>query len=278
VTATDRWTDGDAYERWIGRWSRYVGAEFVAWLGVPGDRRWLDLGCGTGALTETLLAAVAPASVVGVDPSARFVAHARAHVPDPRATFVEGTAGAIPVASDSVDAAVAGLVLNFVPDLPAGLAELRRVVVPGGTIAAYVWDYAGRMEMIRRFFDAAIELDPAAITADEGSRFSICAPEPLRAAFAAAGFAAIELHAIEVSTVFRDFDDYWTPILAGIGPAPGYAMRLTEERRAALRERLRSTLPTEPDGSIHLVARAWAIRGTTDDRSDDATHAPGAAP
>lgn len=264
MTATDRWTDGDAYERWIGRWSRPVGAEFVAWLRMPGDRRWLDLGCGTGALTEILLAAVSPASIVGVDPSVRFVAHARVHVQDPRATFIEGTADAIPLASDSVDVAVAGLMLNFVPDLPAALAELRRVVVPGGTIAAYVWDYAGRMEMIRCFFDAAIELDPAAIAADEGSRFSICAPEPLRAAFAAAGFGASEVRAIEVPTVFRDFDDYWAPFLGGIGPAPGYAMQLTEEHRAALRERLRATLPTEPDGSIHLVARAWAVRGTTD--------------
>src|SRR5206468_10985142 len=126
----------------IGRWSRPVGAEFVAWLPIPGDRRWLDLGCGTGALTETLLAAVDPASVVGVDPSARFVAHARARVADPRASFVEGAAEAIPLASGSVDAAVAGLVLNFMTDLPAGLAELRRVVAGGGTIAAYVWDYA----------------------------------------------------------------------------------------------------------------------------------------
>jgi SAM-dependent methyltransferase len=264
MTATDHWTDGDAYERWIGRWSRPVAAEFVAWLQMPGDRRWLDLGCGTGALTETLLGAVAPASVVGVDPSAWFVAHARARIPDPRAAFVEGAADAIPLASGSVDAAVAGLVLNFIPDLAAGLAELRRVVVPGGTIAAYVWDYAGRMELIRRFFDAAIELDPAAVAADEGSRFPICAPEPLRSAFAAAGLRDVEVRPIDVPTVFRNFDDYWAPLLSGIAPAPAYAMQLTEERRSALRERLRATLPTEPDGSIHLVARAWAVRGRTD--------------
>jgi trans-aconitate methyltransferase len=278
MTATDHWTDGDAYERWIGRWSRPVAAEFVAWLRMPGDRRWLDLGCGTGALTETLLAAVAPASVVGVDPSAWFVAHARARIPDPRAAFVEGAADAIPLASGSVDAAVAGLVLNFIPDLAAGLAELRRVVVPGGTIAAYVWDYAGRMELIRRFFDAAIELDPAAVAADEGLRFSICAPGPLGAAFENAGLAEVEVRPIEIPTVFTSFDDYWTPFLSGTAPAPGYAMSLSEAERGRLRERLRATLPTEDDGSIHLVARAWAVRGTTDGPGHGRGVAPSVAP
>ena len=263
MTAPDRWAGGDDYERYVGRWSRPVGAEFVAWLGQPGGRRWLDLGCGTGALTETILATADPASVVGVDPSASFVAHARDRVSDPRASFVDGAADAIPLADGSVDTAVAGLVLNFIPNLAAGLAELRRVVASGGTIAGYVWDYADRMEMIRRFFDAAIDLDPTAVSADEGVRFPICAPGPLHDAFANAGLDAIEVRSIEVPTVFTSFGDYWTPFLGGIGPAGGYAMALDEERRVALREHLRLTLPTEADGSIHLVARAWAVRGLT---------------
>jgi len=271
MTATGLWADGDAYERWIGRWSRPVGVEFLAWLGEPAGRRWLDLGSGTGVLTETILATAGPASVVGVDPSASFVAHARTRVRDPRASFVEGAAGAIPLGSGSVETAVAGLVLNFVPDLAAGLAELRRVVVPGGTIAGYVWDYAGRMEIIRRFFDAAIELDPAAVSADEGLRFQICEPGPLRAAFEDAGLAEVEVRPIEVPTVFTSFDDYWTPFLSDIAPAPGYAMRLSEAARGRLRERLRATLPTEADGSIHLVARAWAARGTSDGSGDSRT-------
>ena len=260
MTPADLWEGGDAYERWVGRWSRLVGAEFLAWLHVPRDRLWLDLGCGTGALTETVLATAAPASIIGVDPSDSFVAHARSRVQNPRASFVQGAADAIPLASDSVEAAVAGLVLNFIPDLDAGLAELRRVVVSGGTIAGYVWDYAGRMQLIRRFFDAAIELDPAAVEADEGSRFPICAPAPLRAAFEGAGLHAIDVRPIETPTVFTDFDDYWTPFLSGIGPAAGYAMRLSETDRGRLRERLRATLPTGEDGSIHLVARAWSVR------------------
>jgi SAM-dependent methyltransferase len=274
VTATGLWADGDAYERWIGRWSRPVGVEFLAWLDQPDGRRWLDVGSGTGALTETILATAAPTSVVGVEPSPMFVAHARTRVLDRRASFVEGAAGALPLDPGSVDVAVAGLVLNFVPDLPAGLAELRRVVVPGGTIAGYVWDYAGRMEIIRRFFDAAIELHPAAVAADEGLRFSICAPRPLGAAFEDAGLAEVEVRPIEIPTVFTSFDDYWTPFLSGTAPAPSYAMSLSEAERGRLRERLRATLPTEDDGSIHLVARAWAVRG----RTDGPGHGPGVVP
>jgi SAM-dependent methyltransferase len=263
VTPPDRWTRGDDYEGYVGRWSRRVALEFLTWLDLPGGLRWLDVGCGTGALTERILADHDPLSVVGVDPSSGFIEHARSQVHDPRATFEAGSADAVPLADAAVDVAVAGLVLNFVPDLPGALAELRRVVAPGGTIAGYVWDYAGRMELMKRFWDAAVELDPAAAAATEGSRFAFAAPDPLRATFLAAGLVEVDIRPIEIPTVFRDFDDYWNPFLTGNAPAPGYAMALTEERRAALREQLRTTLPTEPDGSIHLVARAWAVRSRT---------------
>jgi hypothetical protein len=138
---------------------------------------------------------------------------------------------------------------------------MQRVARSGATVGAYVWDYAGRMDLIRRFFDVAIELDPAAIEADEGPRFPICRPGPLGEALVAAGLSAVEVRAIDIPTVFRDFDDYWTPFLSGVGVAPAYAMRLEETHRDALRDRLRATLPTKPDGSIHLLARAWAARG-----------------
>ena len=259
----DRWSGGDAYERWIGRWSRPVGAIFVDWLGVPAGARWLDVGCGTGALSETILTRAAPASVSGIDPSASFVDHAARAVDDARASFAVGAAEAIPVADTSVDVAVAGLVLNFVRDLPAALAEMGRVVTAGGTVGGYVWDYAGRMELMRRFWDAAVAVDPAAAALDEAARFPICGEEPLRAAFVDAGLRAVEVRAIEVPTIFTDFDDYWSPLLSGVAPAPGYTMSLGEDRRTELRERLRSTLPAEADGSIHLVARAWAVRART---------------
>jgi hypothetical protein len=139
---------------------------------------------------------------------------------------------------------------------------MARAAAPGGVVGAYVWDYSGKMELIRYFFDAAAALDPAAAELDEGPRFPLCHPGALAALFEASGLEAVETRPIEIATVFRDFDDYWQPFLGGQGPAPSYAVSLSEERRAALRERLRAALPVAPDGSIPLVARAWAVRGT----------------
>jgi SAM-dependent methyltransferase len=161
------------------------------------------------------------------------------------------------------DAVVSGLVLNFVPGPAEALAELTRVAAPGGAVAAYVWDYADGMALMRRFWDAAAALDPAAAEVDEGRRFPLCRPEPLRELWTGAGLAGVDVEAIDVPTVFADFDDYWTPFLGGQGPAPGYAMSLPEDRRAALRESLRERLPVAADGSIRLTARAWAVRGQT---------------
>jgi hypothetical protein len=138
---------------------------------------------------------------------------------------------------------------------------MARAVRREGIVAAYVWDYAGEMQLMRRFWDAAVALDPAALDKDEGWRFPVCRPEPLAALFEGAGLAAVEHRAIDVPTVFRDFDDYWQPFLGGQGPAPAYCTALPEDRRDALREQLRATLPTAPDGSIPLTARAWAVKG-----------------
>jgi SAM-dependent methyltransferase len=264
VSEPDRWTGGDDYEAYVGRWSRPVGRAFIAWLDVRPGAAWLDVGCGTGALTATILATADPERVVAIDPSTEFVDHARRANRDARAAFAVGSAAEVPLADAAMDVAVSGLVLNFVPDLAAALAELRRVVIPGGTVAGYVWDYAERMELIRRFWDVAVELDPAAVALDEAVRFPICAPDPLRAAFVGAGLREVAVEPIEVPTVFRDLEELWRPFRSGVGPAPGYAMQLGEARRAALEARFRETLPAEPDGSIRLVARAWAIRGVSD--------------
>ena len=261
MTAADNWSSGVAYERYIGRWSRPVAVAFIDWLAVPAGRRWLDLGCGTGALSAAILHGAAPASVVGIDPSPDFVAEATAQVDDPRARFAVGAAGDLPLGDRSADVAVSGLVLNFVPDLGGALVDLRRVVAPGGAVAAYVWDYAGRMELIRRFWDAAVDLDPAAAAEDEGTRFPLCAADALAAAFEAAGLTDVRTTAIDVPTVFADFDDLWAPFLAAVGPAPAYVNRLERHARDRLRDRLRESLPIALDGSISLVARAWAVRG-----------------
>jgi SAM-dependent methyltransferase len=259
----DVWAAGKLYEPYGGRWSRLVAKELLAWLHVPPQKDWLDVGCGTGALSEVILQHADPHAVTGVDSSSRFIEYAKAHITDPRASFKIGDAGSLPVDATSCDVAVAGLVLNFVPQPPRAVAEMARVVRSGGVVAAYVWDYAGKMELMRYFWDAAVALDRAASDLDEGRRFPMCQPTPLADLFAAAALRHVEVRPIDVPTQFRDFDDYWSPFLGGQGPAPGYAMSLSEERRAALRERIRASLPAEEDGSIRLVARAWAIRGRT---------------
>jgi SAM-dependent methyltransferase len=175
--------------------------------------------------------------------------------------FAEAGAEALPFPDDQFDAAVSGLVLNFVPDPGRGVSEIARVTRRSGVVAAYVWDYAGKMEMIRYFFDAAAALDPAAAEVDEGSRFPMCTPEGLTTLFTSAGLHEVTTLAIDVPTRFRDFDDYWAPFLAGTGVAPAYAMSLPQALREALRERIRASLPIDSDGSIRLVARAWAIEG-----------------
>ena len=160
------WRNAGAYEAYMGRWSRQIAEVVLAWLRPPPDGSWLDVGCGTGALSESILREAAPAEVVGVDPSDGFVAHAREHVRDGRVRFEVGDAQALPFEDGEFDAVVSGLVLNFIPDSERGVAEMTRVARPDGVVAAYVWDYAGEMQLMRHFWDAAAALDPTAVELD----------------------------------------------------------------------------------------------------------------
>jgi SAM-dependent methyltransferase len=238
-----------------------VAREFLRWLDVPPGVSWLDVGCGTGALTEAILTAAEPAQVVGVDPSAGFLEAARARVVDPRAAFQTGDAQWLPLPDHRFGAVVSGLALNFVPDVTRAVAELARVATVDGTVAAYVWDYSDGMAMMRHFWDAAAELDSAAGELDEVRRFPMCRPEPLRELWTAGGLHHVAVDAIDVDTTFTDFDDYWSPFLGGQGPAPSYVSSLGEDHRTRLRDLLHARLPVGPDGSIPLSARAWAVRG-----------------
>lgn len=257
----DTWASGDAYEPYVGRWSRLVAREFLDWLGVPSGSHWLDVGCGTGALSQTILEETAPAQIKGIDRSDGYIIHAQERVQDHRAHFEVGDARALPDATARYDAAVSGLVLNFIPQPERAASEMKRVVRAGGIVAAYVWDYAGKMQLMRHFWNAAVALDPNAFDLDEGRRFPLCQPKPLAELFQSVDLENVEVRAIDISTDFKDFDDYWQPFLGGQAPAPGYAMSLSEDMRAALRERIRAGLPFALDGSIPLVARAWAVRG-----------------
>lgn len=261
LSSHDVWASGDSYEPYVGRWSRLVAQEFIHWLDGPEDRRWLDVGCGTGALSQTILNVANPKMVKGIDSSEGFLKSARNRINHSQAEFEVGDAQSLPVKSETYDVAVSGLVLNFVPQPIRMVAEMGRTVCKGGGVALYVWDYARRMQFMRHFWNAASALDPAALDLDEGRRFPLCNPDALTRLFEEAGLADVETRSIDISTDFKDFDDYWRPFLGGQGSAPGYAMSLPEVHRAQLRERLYNSLPFAVDGSIPLVARAWAVRG-----------------
>jgi len=258
---SDTWESGDPYEQYVGRWSRRVAPLFLSWLNIPAGRKWLDVGCGTGALCAAIVDHCSPSSVVGVEPSEGFLKTARDHLAG-RAVFHRGSATEIPLDDASVDVVVSGLVLNFVPDPHATLAEMARVTVDGGAIGAYVWDYAGKMEIMRYFWDAAVELNPDDVRMDEGVRFALCRPEALVELFAGSGLNGVEVTAIDIPTPFASFEDYWRPFLGGQGPGPAYAMSLDETTRARLRDRIRERIPTEADGTFSLAARVWATRAT----------------
>lgn len=255
------WASGEAYESYVGRWSRLVARRFIEWLAVSPESLWLDVGCGTGALTETILQVAAPRAVKGIDAAEGFISFARRHIPDSRATFQLGEAQALPVPSGSSAVVVSGLVLNFVQQPHHAVAEMARATKPEGLVAAYVWDYAGKMQFMRHFWNAAAALDPSAANLDEGKRFPICNPGALTELFLSAGLASVEVLPIDIWTEFKNFADFYSPFLGGQGPAPGYAVSLNEERQSALRERIRAALPFALDGSIPLMARAWAVRG-----------------
>jgi ubiquinone/menaquinone biosynthesis C-methylase UbiE len=257
----DTWAAGEKYERYVGRWSRPVADAFFEWLASPSRLSLLDVGCGTGALSRTILEKCSPESLHGIDPSAAFIDHARNIVHEPRAVFAEGGAESIPFEEQSFDIVASGLALNFVPNPRLGLSEMVRVTRPGGTLAVYIWDYADKMELIRYFWDAAVELNSSARELNEALRFPICNQEALCALFEDAGLEQVEARNIDVPTKFENFDDYRTPFLGGQGPAPGYAMGLESSARDGLRDLLERRLPANSNGSISLMARALAVRG-----------------
>jgi SAM-dependent methyltransferase len=257
----DAWDDGSGYEAYVGRWSRRVAREFLQWIAVRPGSAWLDFGCGTGALSQTILAGAAPRLVVGCDRSPGYVAFARRQTADARADFAVAELPDLPRVAEGFDAAVAGLVLNFLPAPADGVAAMAARVRAGGTVAAYVWDYAESMQLLRIFWDTAISLDPAARELDEGRRFPLCRADALRELFRSPGLRDVLVRPIVVPTVFDDFDDLWTPFLGGQGPAPGYVMGLAPERRALLRDTILQRLPLTAEGTIPLSARAWAVRG-----------------
>ena len=257
----ERWGDGGSYERYVGRWSRVVAGEFLAWLAVPAGKSWTDVGCGTGGLVESILNQSAPSAVIGIDRSGGFLAQARGNVIDARVRFEVGNATDLPLDAATSDLTVSGLLLNFVTDYEAAAREMVRVTKSGGKVAAYVWDYAGGMEVMRQFWDAAVAVSPHDRKLDQGIRFPICQPEPLRVLFQDVGLTAVSVQAIDIPAIFQSFEDYWTPFLGKIGSAPTYLSSVDVETKEQIRQILQARLVPEEDGTIALTARAWAVQG-----------------
>ncbi|WP_245943884.1 class I SAM-dependent methyltransferase [Acuticoccus kandeliae] len=257
----DAWNAGDSYERYMGRWSRDIAALFIDWLTPAPGLDWLEIGCGTGALTQAILDRTAPTSLLATDASADFVRHSAETIRDGRVRFEVADAAALPAAAGSIDIATSGLVFNFIPDRVAALREMARVLRPGGTIAFYVWDYpGGGMGFIDAFWRAAADIDPAAASLNEADRFPFCTEAGLAALCAEAGLADIAVAALEGETLFSDFEAFWHPFTLGAGPAPGYCRSLPPTERARLKDALAGIVGT--GGPIRLPARAWAVRGT----------------
>ncbi|SIS65216.1 Methyltransferase domain-containing protein [Roseivivax lentus] len=260
----DAWSAGQSYDHYMGRWSRMVATRFLDWLDPPRSADWLEIGCGTGALTAAILQGRDPNAILATDPSEDFITHARAAIADPRARFETATAQKLPAENESVDIVTSALVLNFVPDRRAGLVEMQRVLRPGGVLSFYVWDYpGGGIGFIDAFWKAAASLDADAAELDEGRRFPFCTAEGLGDLCAEAGLSDAEISPIEIVTEFPDFEAFWHPFTLGAGPAPGYCMSLPDDHRDGLKAHLAEDL--DRGGPVRLTARAWAVKAARGD-------------
>lgn len=261
MTVQIRFDDGAAYERYMGEWSRLAGETFLDWLDPKPGLRWLDVGCGNGAFTEMLVGRCAPASVDGIDPSEGQLAYARTRPAARVAQFRQGDAMALPFPDDTFDAAVMPLVIFFVPDPAGGVAEMARVVSPGGAVTAYAWDMEGggfpyeALHDEMRGLGVAVPTPPSA----DASRM-----DALRDLWTGAGLDSVETREVTVRRTFADFDDYWTTVLGGPSVGPQLAA-MEPEGLALLQTRMRARLPADAAGRINYAARANAVKGRVPD-------------
>jgi SAM-dependent methyltransferase len=248
----------DAYDRYIGRYGPGLAAKLISAAGVRPGQRALDVGCGPGPLTAALAEQLGAEHVAAVDPSEPFAAACASRLPG--VSVEVAAAEALPFGDDSFDASLCQLVVNFMSDAEAGVREMVRVTRPGGTVAAAVWDYAGEMTLLRRFWDAATALDPGAASLDEGRSMPYCREDELAGLWRDAGLEAVAGSAISVEAEYQGFDDLWEPLEAGVGPAGAYVAGLPPERRSRLREGVRRRLAVG-DHPFRLTARAWCAVG-----------------
>jgi SAM-dependent methyltransferase len=253
-----RFTDGAAYERLMGPWTRAVGSVFLRWLSAPASQRWLDVGCGTGMFTELLLDRVAPSAVVGIDPARAQIEQARAKPVSRRADFRIADAQHLPFADAEFDVVVSALVINFIPDQPRAVGEMKRVVKGAGWVAGYVWDFAGDLGVTRHMIDAVREINTnlPPIPGTESSRIGA-----LRRLFEGAQLDDVATLPIEVEVTHPTFDVYWQRFMDNPSPTSAYIKTLAKPVRDGLRATVRSRLPTAANGTITFAARANAVKG-----------------
>jgi SAM-dependent methyltransferase len=250
----------DAYDRHIGRYGAELGAALARAAGTQAGWRVLDVGSGPGALTRVLAGLVGPGNVAAVEPSEQFVEALRERLPG--VNVRHASAEELPFADGEFDAAFAQLVVNFMRDPEAGLREMRRVVRPGGVVAACVWDYPGEMTLLRAFWEAAADVEPElTATVDERTRMRFDEEGELGGLWRRAGLGNVEEGALVVSAEYESFEDLWEPFTLGAGPAGAFAASLRDERQEALRDQLRRRLAV-PDGPFRLRARSWYAVGT----------------
>ena len=251
-------TDGNAYERLMGRWSRIVGRAFLDWLDAPKNLRWLDVGCGNGAFTEEIIARCAPAAVTAIDPSDDQLAYARTRLGLKMTDFQVGDAQNLPSGDSTFDVAVMALVISFLPDPDKAVAEMARVVRPGGWVAAYMWDIPGGGVPVHPIY---LAIESMGMTSGRPPNAVVSGQDVMQGLWEKVGLEAVDTRVIRIPTAYSDFDDFWDSNVVPIGPQGKLIAGISASAREELRTRLRDHLPVSSDGRIVYESFANAVKG-----------------